>query len=421
MTVEDNGAGIQDLCNALTLAGKDKRESPLNEHGYGLKHALAFFDSNNSNYTWELHTRTAEDSKFNRYACVVPPYDFDGINAGYEDGWDGTLDNTGTLIRFTCPMSVFATLAPESIKGKPTFAELVSILGEHLSYTYATVLRQQEMLISLYWADGASNGGGYLPPLLPEWEAGTLVEKPAQVIKLGSNEETISCRYGVIRPDKNAHCYYKGNMESSGAEIRINGRVVATGLVKEIWGRARHNSLNTFLAQIDICGNGFDAFPETKTAKNGLRLEKQKTIKLFQWIRATVTLPAKESKEHQLRDKLAQLKNAEDGVTNVVCKKHMYTSKGMKIPVDLFVSRAEKVTLYECKYKNTTALNAQQLRMYWNGAVYDGYQVEEAILIAQHHPCDVQRMIDTLNQEYDPEGRHYNFRLATWAEEGIAC
>ena len=41
ITVEDGGTGIQDLNNTLRLAGQERKETPLNEHGCGLKHALA--------------------------------------------------------------------------------------------------------------------------------------------------------------------------------------------------------------------------------------------------------------------------------------------------------------------------------------------------------------------------------------------
>ena len=69
---------------------------------------------------------------------------------------------------------------------------------------------------------------------------------------LGYGPVTICCRYGSIRRSKKNAFYYKGNMASSGAEIRINGRAIQHGLCSEIWGKALHPSQNRFLAQIDI-------------------------------------------------------------------------------------------------------------------------------------------------------------------------
>ena len=48
ITVEDGGTGIRNLANAMTLAGQADKETPLNEHGYGLKHALAYVDAKGS-------------------------------------------------------------------------------------------------------------------------------------------------------------------------------------------------------------------------------------------------------------------------------------------------------------------------------------------------------------------------------------
>ena len=41
---------------------------------------------------------------------------------------------------------------------------------------------------------------------------------------LGGGQLTIHCRYGNILPTKSNAIYYKGNMTSSGVELRINGR-----------------------------------------------------------------------------------------------------------------------------------------------------------------------------------------------------
>lgn len=418
VAVEDGGTGIRDLNNALTLAGTANRESPWNEHGFGMKHALAYMDENNC--AWEILTRTKADALRNRFVRVIPPYDFDGMSAQYEEGWEGKLNETGTTIRFTCPMEVFETLAQDT-KTRLSFEQLLEILEEHLSYTYAEVLKRKEAILGLEWESGGAVRSKALEPLEPVWEAGTLVELSDQVVDLGGGDVTISCRYGSICPAEDAYFHYVGNMESSGAEIRINGRVVESGLLKTIWGRARHNSQNTFLAQIDLRSNDPGALPATKTAKNGFRVEMRKAIKLFKWIRANVSLPPQISKEELLRKKLAERKRNEEGVTHVEEEKAVFTADGVNVPTDLFVSRGEKVTIFECKANRTTCLNAYQLRMYWDGCVHDGIHVEEGILIAQNHPREVCRLIKVLNQLSGPDGRPYNFRTKVWEEEGVSA
>lgn len=414
--VEDNGTGIKDLDNAFTLAGTDGQESPLNEHGFGMKHALAFMDENNCE--WEVLTRTEADRAANRCAVIVPPYDFDGMKAVFEEGWPGELGETGTQIRFTCPLEVFETLDPGQ-KSKRSFEQLIEILEERLCYTYAEILRKKELRLNLCWERSGVEYSKVLVPLLPQWEDGTLVELPDQVVDLGGGPVTISCRYGSIRPDHDAYLHYAGNMESSGAEIRINGRAIERGLMKTIWGRARHNAYNTFLTQINLRSEDPGALPATRTAKNGFRTEMRKALTLFKWVRANVPLPARISKEHLLRSQLAERKRGEPGVTYVEEEKRVFATEEVNIPADLFVSRGEKVTLYECKVKNTSCLNAYQLRMYWDGCVRDGIQVEEGVLIAQNHPAEVVRLIRFLNRLTGADGRPYKLRTALWAEEGV--
>ena len=41
LSIEDSGTGIKKLNEAFTLGSCAAAESPLNEHGFGLKHALA--------------------------------------------------------------------------------------------------------------------------------------------------------------------------------------------------------------------------------------------------------------------------------------------------------------------------------------------------------------------------------------------
>ena len=102
-------------------------------------------------------------------------------------------------------------------------------------------------------------------------------------------------------------------------------------------------------------------------------------------------------------------------------EKAVFTADGVNVPTDLFVSRGEKVTRYECKANRTTCLNAYQLRMYWDGCVHDGIHVEEGILIAKNHPREVNRLIKILNQLSGPDGRPYNFCTKAWEEEGVSA
>ena len=231
---------------------------------------------------------------------------------------------------------------------------------------------------------------------------------------------TICCRYGSICRSKKNAFYYKGNMASSGAEIRINGRVIQHGLCSEIWEMALHPNQNRFIAQIDILCDQSAALPNTKSAKNGLRGDDEKVAALFSWIRANIPEPVKEEgREQMLVRLLAEKKAAEPGVLRVSTEKNLYQCLNLKIKSDLFVSSTEGITLYEAKAGGSKAEDLYQLRMYHDGCIADGMEVREAVLIAQRHPDTVRVLLAELNSQKDKKGRPYRFSLTTWDEEGI--
>ena len=92
---------------------------------------------------------------------------------------------------------------------------------------------------------------------------------------------------------------------------------------------------------------------------------------------------------------------------------------GLKAKVALFVGYIDRVTIYEAKAGKTKALDLYQLRMYVDGCALDNKPVDEAVLIAKRHSAEVKELRDILNTLTAPDGRPYNFRLATWDDEGI--
>ena len=420
VSVCDNGTGIEDVDAALTIAARSCAESALNEHGMGLKHALASINAGADQH-WSIQTRTAEDVAHDRYQLVESPYSI-GMPVYLVPGSGDIVGDTGTVVQVRCPMHKFLTLKPVSKKNDPTFAQVVSYLQETLRYTYADLLRDGAFSIRLTAVDedGIPNSVEITEPLEPKWK-GEYTELPPVEADLGYGPVTICCRYGSIRRSKKNAFYYKGNMASSGAEIRINGRAIQHGLCSEIWGKALHPSQNRFLAQIDILCNQAAALPDTKAAKNGLREDDAKVAALFSWIRANIPEPIKEEgREQMLVQMLAEKKSAEPGVLRVSTEKNLYQCLNLQIKSDLFVSSTEGVTLFEAKAGGSKAEDLYQLRMYHDGCVADDMEMREAVLIAQRHPDTVKALLTELNRQKDKKGRLYHFALTTWDEEGIA-
>ena len=419
--IRDNGTGIGDLDTALTIAARSCAQSPLNEHGMGLKHALASIDAGETQH-WSIQTRTVEGAAHDRYQRVESPYGI-GMPVYLVPGSGDIVGSTGTVIRVRCPMHKFLTLKPASKKEEPTFAQMAAYLRETLRYTYANLLRDKAFIIRFTAVDksGASDGGEITGALEPNWRDGQMTELPPVETDLGGGPVTICCRYGSIRRSKENAFYYRANMASSGAEIRINGRAIQHGLYNEIWGKALHPSQNRFLAQIDILSDQAEALPDTKAAKNGLREDDEKVAALFSWIRANIPEPFKEEgREQMLVRLLAEKKSAEPGVLRVTTEKNLYQCLNLQIKSDLFVSSTEGVTLFEAKAGGSKAEDLYQLRMYHDGCVADDMEVREAVLIAQRHPDTVKALLAELNRQKDKKGRPYHFALTTWDEEGIA-
>lgn len=228
------------------------------------------------------------------------------------------------------------------------------------------------------------------------------------------------CRYGLIRGRKETFLYYKGNMESSGVEIRCNGRVVQRGLFRRIWNGRVHPSRNHFLVQVDLRAKDGTALPATKPTKTGFWDGDPRLEALFAWIRSNVPLPAKEEPvEKRLVRVLAQNKAVEDGVLRVAQEEDTYRSLNLGTKMDLFVSYRDRTVVYEAKKAGSRALDVYQLRMYWDGCALDGRPITQGMLIARRHCPEVEALVEKMNSFTDPTGRPYQFCLTTWEEEGI--
>ena len=73
VTIEDSGAGIVNFSNAFSPGNKNRKtDSFLNEHGFGLKNALA--TANPENNIWEVYSRTKKDFDSGHVCLVTAPW-----------------------------------------------------------------------------------------------------------------------------------------------------------------------------------------------------------------------------------------------------------------------------------------------------------------------------------------------------------
>ena len=420
--IEDCGTGMENIDAAMTLCDTSHRETPLNMSGCGFKCAVAFIEAYKG--IWECFTRTKKDLVQNRHLYFTAPYNFghEVFHGEYRTDWVGDLDGTGTVIHLNIPMDVFETLRRGNSEDKPTFQQLVNIFRENLRYTYSQILLDQDVIMELTVEDDSGSKAELLEGLVPIWTTKP-IDMPVHKIDFGGGQVDIHCQYGTIQADPDNLFYYKANMEGSGAEIAINGRVIAHGLMREIWNRRLHNSQNGFLVRVNLTASNVSAIPMTKAAKNGFREADPKLKKLFRWIRNYIDLPPKENttKEMRLKQKLKEKLDAQSELVNTRLDKVAFESINAAVRVDVYEAWPNMLRIYECKVTNhTSPLDLYQLRMYWDACVKDGNPPDEAILIGNRHSEDVLHLAKYLNTLCGTDGRPYRFSLTTWKEQEIS-
>lgn len=428
ITVSDGGTGIADLHNAFRVAGRQQQDTPLNEHGFGLKHALASCNSGSAQ-RWSLQTRTNADIEYNMYRMVSAPYAIGSnetndkpMSVRFYEGRGDIPNITGTVVSVLCAHEKFQTIKPDGLKFKTDFKHLVEYLIETLRYTYSAILRDNDICIEVVYRDKKSTmKSQILTPLKPVWEPGSCHDVPDIHCDLGGGPVTIKMRYGLIYRSKSNYIYYKGNQRTSGAEIRLNGRVIQSGLLGRIWGEVSHNSHNRFLAQIDVISDSAGALPGTMNTKTAFCEGDSRFEKLLEQINTHIKAPTAEkgNLEHLMVLQLQEHKKAESGVFRCDLEEPVFRSTGANLPVDMYVVYDNHASVYEAKVGCSKPKDFAQLRQYVDGCSFDGKQCDEAVLIAACHSAAVEKLVEVYNQLTDPTGKPYHFRLTTWADEGI--
>lgn len=420
--IEDTGFGIGNFESALKLGDKTAQSTPLNEHGFGLKHALATANPENNN--WKIFTRTKKEFEDGIYRQLSARYSFDmepEIVEVAKNSWPGLYNSSGTIAEFCCSSSLFNTVQV-GIPGKAGFDRCLDYLREELGYRYSGVIEKAQAIISI---SGAKSGyKKTVESVKPNWVGYYLPKKDNVVIDLGGGNIKIEYVFGEMGNSEYFR-HYKRNMSTSGVEIRINGRLIMSNLFKEIWGIENHPSYNHFLAVINLVSENRDVLPKTRTSKNGIRSGDEKLEKLCEWIRNVHPKPNQELagtvNEKELVKRLAKSKemHIRNSAKCIETEFKVYTSIGSPVAVDLYVFDGQDIVIYEAKKDIADVQNVYQLVMYWDGAVADGRNPTEGILIASSHSPGVTAVIEYINTKNDRNGNPYRLSIKKWIDEGI--
>lgn len=423
VSIEDAGSGIKDVESALRLGDTSNGESPLNEHGFGFKHALA--SANPENNSWRIYTRTIDDLNAGQYRIIQAPYDFD-INqetvSTTNHHWPGALNGAGTIFEFECSKELFETLI-EDRRGNPGIVRCLEYLTWDLGYVYSNIITESR--VSLTVQSSSTNFNQPVGAITPEWIGLYDPKDGEKPIALDGNKVQIEYRFGEVNPHPISNRHYQRSMATSGLEIRINGRLLENNLLTEVWGVEKHNKYNHFLGVVNILSDEPSHLPKTRTSKNGIRIGDKKLLDLFKWVKSAITEPperlSKEFSERELIKKLKEFKEkhirADD--KRISNEFEVYRLRGTPVRADLYVFDGKEIVLYEAKKGIADMKSFYQLLMYWDGAVDDGLEPVEGILLAEEFSEGVKQLMVDFNLKKDFNGNPYNFICKTWDDEGI--
>ena len=437
--IEDTGTGISNLESAFTLGHReDIPDSPLNEHGFGLKHALATANPNND--AWSVCTRSEDDFAKGCYKRISAPYALGELEVDIidvkETPWPGQYNGSGTLINFVCARNLYNTLVKGIKGGLKDFRSIASVLCEDLGFVYSGIINRAGAIITIDIRDiKGLHEHHNVGAVMPNWDQYFTPGCNTTTRDLGNGLVTIDYAFGIINksPSSNDYDfdntkpkkYYQCTMSTSGIEIRINGRLLCYNLFKEVWGIEKHNYYNPLIIRIDLQSKYKDALPKTRTSKNGFREGDDLLADLYTWIRTMCSEPPKSTSftvhETERFKILCENLNKYNKDTDhlIVTEKHAFTKTGNdadKTRIDLYQFINNKLTIYEGKVGKTTIKDVYQLRMYWDGLVFDGIIPNKGIIVADEHPDSVKDMVSVVNTLIDSNGNHYNFTCELWTE-----
>ena len=418
--IEDNGTGISDFDIAMKLGEKGGGTTQLNEHGFGMKHALA--TSNPTNDKWRVSTKTNADVKAGEFRTIVSPYTFT-INPTHQKiGIWPYQTQANTAIQFEIDHELFDTVQ-SGVKGKAGFGQTLNYLAEELGFIYSNAIVDGEFTIML----NNKTIPAVLPTIVGHYEINGAKGKITENVDLGAGDVEIKFDFVEIQ-DSGLAKHYKKSTKCSGVEIRINGRVIEKNLFSEVYDIDPHNLYNHWLVQVDLVSQNNDRLPITRTSKNGFRRGDPKFVKLLNVIKNLYPVPDKKPSDATSEaDLVGLLKDIQSAaITNKT--KHLTTTKKCwtslepkKQPIiDLHIYNGTEVIIYEAKKDRAGPQDVYQLLMYWDGLIADGEQVPEvARLIASEHSPACQTISDVLNTMQDASGNDYNFEITTWKANTI--
>ncbi|MDT5271148.1 MAG: hypothetical protein QOH49_3334 [Acidobacteriota bacterium] len=429
--IADNGRGMSSeiLERALQLGRSATTESRLNEHGFGLKNALATLSGGNG--YWKLWTKhQTEDTVFS----VQGPFKSEMIVR--DDDPFPTDDflpvDFSTLIRVPVKLSLIQTVQGRGAPAKD-LNTLREWLLEHLGVLYRGYLLPDRKTYDTDGVIAVSIGNDTVSVTPVEVPLGSAQTKYFDV-ELGGIVQHLTYTFGTLDKvkrselvrGKGAKYYYQGNIPSQGIDIRLGKRVIATRLFDTIWktedrqkGLDRHNRYNDFLGELIIpeLPRGVLTTVNNKTDFNFDDPDWDKIFNILNEIPPAENI--REKSEARLKRNWMNMLKATNPDDEVSDEKHVWPT-GTRIDVYRRTSDGKEI-IYELKVGKGAPEHLYQLKMYWDGLVLSGRHFpKEAILLVEDFNTTLEEMANMMNKLPPPEtSKPYNFKIEKLKDKGL--
>ena len=435
LQVADAGTGIPwealtGRPNVFDIGYRPATPGRMNEHGFGLKNALALLTSGFSREFRVLSRPINSDGAIYEVRGPIAAV-MEARDDCIPDDWTEDLD---VLANIKSGTKVVADISPQYFKtvyGRQAgFEALVMRLAEHLGVMYSVFLSEGNQIWIRYRSAQAANWLKHqLVPIPTPFLTNTEVQVTEKTLtfEVDGVEYSATYRQGLL--DKTVkdsdserpwpyplRIHFQGSNARCGISIVVRGRVLKTGVFREIWpDRAGDVSFNNFLGELIL-----DERFRTTNNKTDLDINAAVTGRLFEELRENFPPEkiTKKDSEESLRKKIIKSLSTVYGLSGADAPKHKKVWDG-SAEIDIYYKVGELEYLVETKVEAAKVADVYQLLMYWDGLVDEGKHPKEGVLVAATISASVFKAIAHINELKDKNGANYCLKTQTideWAD-----
>lgn len=424
LIIGDDGSGISisDLVNrVLRMGAPPTNPGSMNEHGFGLKNSIARLTGGKEDF--KLLTKDPTDKKL--YIIRGPlssRMKVDLPNKSEEKVWDSNITklnlDTGTRVYAETNLIFLNTTLHKLYERGPRPTKLeqkqIDSLKEHLGVFYRPWLDSSHKIF-IKWAQG----NGTLN--IEEVKALPIPYKrepaPNRIsISVNGKECDVYYRVGELDRDLSAksgfRIYYQGNQRTQGIDVIFRKRVILPHLLTELFGLARHNSLNSFIGDLTVEDPLFSTFNN----KTGLDQNNPFVAKLLEEL-ITRYMPSQASsgaydlRESQLRKQIASTLEKTTPNSSAQQNAPIWSRIGVSVDIIHQLQNGDEI-LYEIKDEEIKPLDLYQVVMYWDGRVEDNKRPQIARIVSPEDiSSKIKLLIKYINQRKDAKGKPYKIEF----------